>query len=202
MLRALLLPVFAALSIAASAAEPKALAITEKGIAVPVEGLETVTISWPALAPKDGYSPAIAATAQQLAKAGAKLTYPGDVTVTVRLAKNEIEYGLSKLPDGISGLRVDASLPGSIRTGWSWTLGDKGGPFPADKPDKPHLCQASNTVKFELLSGASAKLAIEMPAYSYQELVDLREWKTNGYKWMAIFPLTSDKLVGRVVVKR
>lgn len=202
MLRALLISALAACSITASAVESKPLAITEKGIAVPVEGLEAVTIAWPALAQKDGYSPAIAATAQQVTRTGAKLTYPGDVTVTVRVAKNEIEYSLSKLPDGISGLRVDASLPGSIRTGWSWVLGDKSGPFPADKPDKPHLAQVSNAVKFELLSGASAKLALEMPAYSYQELVDLREWKTNSYKWMAIFPLTNDKLVGRVVVKR
>lgn len=196
------LPLLVLLAVAACAAEPKPLTVGDKGIAVPVEGLETVTIAWPALAPKDGYSPAIAATAQQVTKTGAKLTYPGDVTVTLRVTKNEIEYTLSKLPEGVSGLRVDASLPAKIRAEWSWTLGDKSGPFPADKPEKPHLAQVSNTVKFELLSGGSAKLAITMPAYSYQELVDLREWKTNSYKWMAIFPLTSDRLVGRIAITR
>ncbi len=202
MLRCLLLSASAVFTTAASAAEPAPLAITGTGVAVPVDGLETLTIAWPVLAPKDGYSPAIAATAQQVTGTDVKLTYPGDVTVTVRVAKDGIEYGLSDLPDGISGLRVDASLPGAIRTGWTWVLGDKDGPFPAGMPEKPHLAQVANAAEFKLLSGGSTKLALGMPGFSYQELVDLREWKTNSYKWMAIFPLSTDKLSGRISITR
>jgi hypothetical protein len=76
-------------------------------------------------------------------------------------------------------------LPTAAGLGVKWAIdGAEAQEFPKDKPPKPFMYQGNATL-FELTSPSGVKTALQLPAFSYQQLQDNREllWITDPISW-------------------
>lgn len=167
------------------------LSYADNGIAVTVPGpTGLVVFSWPDLSlPGNKFAKA---TSTKVDGNRAVLTYADGTTITALLNGGTLSLTLSQAPSEGKAVRLSASLPMSLK-GASWAIGDKTGTFPAEKPEKPFLFQG-NKDTFAITQDGAQRLAISVPQWSYQQLQDNREWKTNTFFWMALAPINTDNL--------
>jgi len=119
----------------------------------------------------------------------AVLKYEGGGTVTVRKAADDtISFEGQELPADARKLRVEMFIDFSFNEGGTWqTDGGQLTPFPKQKPEKPFLFQGNNTA-LTLTTAQGRTLAFRLPAYTYQQLQDNREWNWAIYQWSAFMP--------------
>ena len=87
------------------------------------------------------------------------------------------------IPGDVRKIRLDMLIDFGFANGGSWKAGD--GPetaFPAEKPTKPHLLQATAD-SFALRDFEGARLRLAVPPLSFQQLTDNREWGWKVFAW-------------------
>lgn len=175
------------------------LSYADSGIAFTLPGTGLVVMSWPEFTLPGNTTVKAATTKVEERKA--HLTYPDGTTITTDLHGGTLTLTLSGAPANAEskGVRVSFTLPMSLQ-GATWTMGDKTGTFPTEKPEKPFLFQG-NKDSFAISQAGKERIAIAVPQWSYQQLQDNREWKTNTFFWMAIMPINKDNLTMTVTVK-
>lgn len=191
--RSLIACILATVAVAAA----DTLSYADNGIAFTLPGTGLVVMSWPELSLPSNKT--AKATTTKVDGSKATLAYPDGTTITTSLNDGTLSLTLSQAPAESKGVRVSFTLPMS-QQGATWTMGDKTGTFPAEKPEKPFLFQG-NKDSFAISLAGKERVAITVPQWSYQQLQDNREWKTNTFFWMAIMPINADNLTMTVTVK-
>lgn len=173
------------------------LSYADAGIAFTMPGTGLVVLSWPELTLPGNKTAKASAT--KVDGKQAVLTYPDGTTITTSLGGGNLTMTLSQAPAEAKGVRISCTLPMSL-VGATWNIGDASGSFPAEKPSKPFLFQG-NKDTFAISQGGAKRVGITVPQWSYQQLQDNREWKTNAFWWMAIAPINANNLTMTVVVE-
>ncbi|MGA2245231.1 MAG: sugar-binding protein [Verrucomicrobiota bacterium] len=116
--------------------------------------------------------------------------YEGGGTVTVHLQRPDtITFECAHVALGARKLRVEMLIDFGFNDGGTWQAGDKPPtPFPKQKPDRPFLFQGHSTA-FKFANAQGKMLTFELPAYTYQQLQDNREWNWPIFDWIAFIPL-------------
>ena len=119
----------------------------------------------------------------------AKLKYAGDAEVDVSAEPDgTVSYAFLNPPAGLKTYRVSMLIDAGFSQGGKWQIGSVAGTaFPAEKPSKPHLFQG-NASAFTLSNFEGKSLAFGVPAYSYQEITDNREWGWKIFSWIFVAP--------------
>lgn len=173
------------------------LSYADRGIAFTLPGTGLVILSWPELSLPNNKT--AKATATTVDGQRATLTYADGTVIATSLNGGTLTMTLSQAPAEAKSVRIACSLPMSL-VGATWTIGDTSGAFPAEKPAKPFLFQGSAS-GFAVSQGGAKRVGITVPQWSFQQLQDNREWKTNSFWWMAIAPINKDNLTMSVVVE-
>ncbi len=118
-------------------------------------------------------------------------TYPAGGKAELELIdKHTIKITFSELPDQANKARIDMRLPGVLKDGGKWAVGDGSlTEFPLEKPEKPFLYQGNDT-SFTVIhpTGPGFRISGLLPG-TYQQLQDNREWRTNNFSWYASITL-------------
>jgi hypothetical protein len=173
---------------------------TNAGIDINAGTFGTFTLGYPSL--DVGQAKPLDPIGRAAAGNHATLKYAGGTQVDVNIGLDgAITYTFTNPPAGLKTYRMSMLIDFGFREGGSWRMGD-GAPslFPKDKPAKPHLYQG-NARTFMLTNFEGKNLAFEIPAYSYEELTDNREWNWKIFNWMFIAPFDSNNPQGVVTVR-
>jgi hypothetical protein len=165
------------------------LSLTEKGIQADAGNMGQFTISFPNLL-SDGQDKIYKPVQQSVGGAKAVVKYEGGGTVTISKQSDEtITFACAGLPANARKLRVEMFIDFGFNEGGTWQT-DGGQPvhFPKQKPEKPFLFQGNNTL-LKLTTAQGKTLSFGLPAFTYQQLQDNREWNWAIYQWTAFMPL-------------
>ena len=131
-----------------------------------------------------------------------KLKYAGDAEVDVSVEPDgNISYAFLNPPAGLKTYRVSMLIDAGFSQGGKWQIGSGNGTaFPVEKPPKPQLFQG-NADAFTLSNFEGKHLAFGIPAYSYEEITDNREWGWKIFSWMFVVPFDKNNPRGTVTVR-
>ena len=120
-------------------------------------------------------------------RATAKYAGGGQVVLTVQDG-GAVKLEFRDVAAAVRKFRMDMLIDFAWADGGTWQVGNgPATPFPREKPPKPFLYQG-NAATLRLTSAGGKTLAFEVPAYSYQQLQDNREWNWKIFAWMFIAP--------------
>ena len=158
------------------------LSATDAGIAVDAGSMGKFQLSYPELIDKqDKASKPIEARGNGKV---ATIKYAGgtEITATVEDAKT-VAVTFKNPPDDFVKFKMGMLIDFSYGDGGKWRIGDGDTkPFPARKPEKPHLYQGTQST-FVLTNFEGKQLAFAIPEYSFQQLQDNREWNWKIFAW-------------------
>jgi hypothetical protein len=167
------------------------LSLTDGGLVVDAGSMGKFTLDYPRILRSGGAQPLPPVEARAQGKQ-ALLKYEGGTEITATLSDAEtVTLDLRKLPANVTHLRMDTLIDFGFSEGGTYQIG--GGdakPFPKEKPERPFLYQGNDTT-FRLTSFEGKSLMFEVPAYSFQQLQDNREWGWKIYAWMFMAPCTA-----------
>ena len=167
-------------------AEPS-LSFSEKGIVI-ANGVDApLTLTYPVLA-NEARKEAKVATAT-FTPTTATVTYEGGGQLTLKLDAGEVVFDLSGLPAGIKNLHSSMNIGPEYAGVGQWKVGT--GPatlFPKEKPATPFLHKGGSS-DFALIGPTGVQTAFNVPAYSYQQLNDNREWHADIFQWHVWLPI-------------
>jgi hypothetical protein len=170
-----------AVKVAAPAAGNESFAVTlgDKEISILAGTAGTFSITYPALIKSNDkrVEPA------QIVKdaGGVTLIYAEGGKSRVRLEKTSLRIGFSDLPADVKQFRMEMLIPPIFGGSGTYAIGGAAAqPFPAEKPAKPFLYQG-NADRFEIVHPAGPGFSLVIPAYSYQQLQDNREWNWSVF---------------------
>lgn len=170
----------AALALTIGPATAANLSLTQKGVVIESAGFGSSTLEFPQLkVDKTNLKP------QEVTIDGkvATLKFEGGGQIAVDVSDNtKIVYRFSELPAETKNFGSQLVIKWGEGTERKWQFDAKSGDFPADKPTKPHLFQGNAKV-FTFSTADGRQLTITPPDYTYNELVDAREWGTNATFW-------------------
>ena len=120
---------------------------------------------------------------------GVTLIYAEGGKGRVRLEKSSLQVAFADLPAAIKQFRMEMLIPITFASGGTYAIGGAARQvFPAEKPARPFLFQG-NADRFEMVHPTGPGLLVTIPAYSYQQLQDNREWNWSVYDWWFASPL-------------
>ena len=111
-----------------------------------------------------------------------------DITITFLNADNLLKF------------RMEMLIPFNFNDGGKWKVGSAEGKFPTEKPSKPQLFQG-NADSIEITSDTGLTMSMKLPAYSFQQLQDNREWNWKIFQWMMIAVFNKDNPKSTLTVK-
>jgi len=195
-LRLLLLPAFFFLP-----AHAATLALKDSGISVTTGTAQLkATFAWPHLLganQKESHK----IFDKTLAGDSATLKYEGggSAVVTIR-PDGTIRIEFADIPYDVKFFATSTLLSFGLSDGGKWRFDDRPWqPFPAEKPDKPHLFQ-NNSRRFAMSAADGGSLEFSLPAYSYNELLDNRAWNWKTFAWKIKVPFNPDSPVAEIKV--
>lgn len=183
MLRSVVLPC-AALLFAGSTLSAAPLSLGKTGVDIDGGTMGTFTLAYPKLKLK-GAKDTEGAIEQRVEGGKMVLKYPSGLAVEVSIENNrKVLYHFTGPRDRLETFRIgELMVPFNYSDGGTWRIGDgETKPFPPEKPAKPHLFQG-NADRFEFASVDGQRIRIAIPAYSYQQLQDNREWNWKIFAW-------------------
>lgn len=158
--------------------------LLEDGIHFTVTGMGSFGLEYPALDPGD-----LKPVEKKVTDKHAEVTYPGDIVVQADVVGNGAVELRFRNARELKNFTFSMIIGAQFGNGGSWTIGkNEAKPFPAEKPDKPHLFQGNGT-GFSLNDASGHVLSISgFPDYAYQQLTDNREWGWNVFGWQVKIP--------------
>ena len=117
----------------------------------------------------------------------------GEVSLTVG-ADGRVVMKLTALPADVKAMAVEILIPIAFNQGGVWHMGDKGAPFPKEKPANAHLFQG-HAPALRITDYAGRSLELQTPEFSFLELTDNREWNWAIYAFRCATPLAERKEV-------
>lgn len=130
------------------------------------------------------------------------LKYPSGIMVQVALADGgTIVYQFSGPRERLQTFRVgELLIPFNYSEGGTWRAGNGDTkPFPPQQPPRPFLFQG-NADRFEFTNVDGQCLRFAIPAYSFQQLQDNREWGWKVFAWWFQTPVDPNQDTYRVTV--
>ena len=130
------------------------------------------------------------------------LKYPSEITLQVTIEDGgTIAYRFSGPRERLHTFRVGEMLiPFNYSEGGTWRSGEGDPkPFPPQQPPKPFLFQG-NADRFEFTNVDGQSLRFAIPAYSFQQLQDNREWGWKVFAWWFQTPVDPNQDTYRVTV--
>jgi len=178
------------------------LTATNAGIRIDAGTFGSFVLTYPMLnvGPGDPLKP-VGQTVEGDHKATVK--YAGDARVEVLVgADGAITYRFANPPAAMKSYRIEMLIDFGFTEGGTWRMGEeKPLDFPKAKPPKPHLFQG-NQSRFALTNFEGKSLSFEIPAFSYAQLTDNREWNWKIFNWMFIANFDKNSPVGVVKVSQ
>lgn len=172
---------------------------TNAGVRIEAGTFGTFVLTYPAL--NVGQPDPLKPVGQTIEGNKATVKYAGDARVEVTVgADGTVAYRFVNAPAAMKSYRMEMLIDFGFTEGGAWRMGDaKTVAFPKMKPEKPHLFQG-NQSRFVLSNFEGKSLAFEIPAYSYEELTDNREWNWKIFNWMFIAPFDKNSPQGAVKI--
>jgi|GEM_PF-1354644 len=163
------------------------LSFSEMGIVI-ANGVDApLTLTYPVLA-NEARKEAKVATAT-FTPTTATVTYEGGGQLTLQLGNGEVVFDLSALPPGIKNLHSSMNIGPEYSGVGQWKVGTGAATlFPKEKPATPFLHKGGST-DFALFGPTGVQTAFNVPAYSYQQLNDNREWHADIFQWHVWLPI-------------
>lgn len=115
----------------------------------------------------------------------ATLRFDGGASIEMSLQPAEGTLTMTPVgvPEGVRTLRAGMQIDFSYAGGGRWKIGEgPEKPFPGQKPESPHIHQG-NADKLTLWNAAGGELSVQVPAGSFQQLTDNREWGWKVFQW-------------------
>ena len=178
------------------------LTTSNDGVVIDAGTFGKFTLTWPQLE-LEGGGDRLKPVEKSAAGQQATLKYAGGAGAQVTIGNDgSITYAFSNPPANMKSYRMDMLIDFSFHEAGTWTIGDGDAkPFPADKPDTPFLFQG-NATNFKLTNFEARSLLFSIPAYSFQQLQDNREWNWSIFAWMFIAPFDRNNPKGTVTVRK
>jgi hypothetical protein len=187
-----------------NAVEPKMAArLTVEGLLIEAGSAGQFTLKYPVLVGEkwdDVYKPIETRVSGDVAT----LRFDGKtrVDVTWKPADKTLVFAPSNVPVSVKSLRGELLIDFSYINGGTWQVDQgKETPFPVQQPARPHLFQGhAETLRLRNFEGAT--LTMQVPASSFQQLTDNREWnwKIFGWQFSAPCPAGAGPLEVRLAV--
>ncbi len=160
------------------AADELRVTLSDKGADISCGNMGVFTLAFPQLDCGDGQKrePIEA----RVEGATATLTYAGGGHVTVSAAADKVALTFGGMPAALKAFSTEFLIPPHYSEGGRWRTDDKDGEFSKLKPAKPHLYQNhSRGFTFSDINGR--RLSFALPAYTYVQVQDNREWNWNTF---------------------
>jgi len=181
----ILTSLFLAICLNTSALFAAELSFHQDGLRISVKGMGDFGLSWPKL---DEKSP----SEKKRDGKRAELSYPNNAKLTMRLDDGKVELEFRDVPKGAKKFHIGMTVGQQYGDGGTWKVGSgEPQPFPKEKPEKPHLFQGNSDL-FTLTDAAGHALTLNVPAHTYQQLQDNREWGAKVFQWQAWIPYNQD----------
>ncbi len=170
-----------------SPARAATLKPTREGISIDAGAFGRFVLSYPSL--DLGQGEPVKPLEVAVTSNSATVKYPGGASISVDVdADGSIKYRFADAPAALKTFRMAMLIDFGFTEGGKWRMG--AGPataFPKVKPAKPHLFQG-NENRFTLTNLEGRSLEFAIPAYTYEELTDNREWNWKIFNWMFVSP--------------
>ncbi len=150
------------------------LKFVDGGVEIDADSVGKFTLEYPEML-GEGRKPIHKLIDKKLALASAALSYEGGLQLDLRVEAGVLKAKFSETPADIKDVAWGLFVPIAFNQGGSWKAGDKTGAFPKEKPASPHLYQG-NSDNLEISNYEGKSLALKVPAYSFVEVTDNREW--------------------------
>jgi hypothetical protein len=175
------------------APEPKFAAhLTAEGLLVEAGGAGQFTLKYPVLV-GEKWDDVRKPIETKLSGDVATLQFDGGarIAVTWKPAERTLVLTPSNIPTSVKSLRGEMLIDFSYVNGGTWRIGQgKETPFPVQQPARPHLFQG-HAETLRLRNSEGATLTMVVPASSYQQLIDNREWNWKIFDWQFLCPCTA-----------
>ena len=171
---------------AKSQATVQSARFSDKGLSIGAGTMGNFTLEYPVLSGDDNktHKPI------EVRPSGNQSTvkYDGGMLLKLSFDKGQLAMTFSNIPGSIKKFRMDMQLGfGWVNGGKYKVAGQDEKPFPAEKPDKPHLFQG-NATSITLTNHEGKTLQFGLPDYSYLQLQDNREWGWKMFHMMFMIP--------------
>jgi hypothetical protein len=187
-------------AVLATSSQAATLTATDAGISIDAGTFGKFTLAYPALDVSG--SALLVPIEKTAANTHASLRYVDDVRIDVDIASDgTVSYAFKNPPAGLKTYRMEMLIDFGFSEGGTWQIGGSGArPFPRVKPASPHLHQGSAT-GFVLTNFEGKRLTFTIPAYSYEQLTDNREWNWKIFNWMFVVPFDRSSPRGVVAIR-
>ncbi|MFA6288968.1 MAG: polysaccharide deacetylase family protein [Opitutaceae bacterium] len=159
----------------------------DKGIII-ANGVDApLTLTYPAIMNEARKEAKVAAAT--FTPTTATVTYEGGGQLTLQLGNGEVVFNLSGLPAGIKHLHSAMNIGPEYGGAGQWKVGTGAATlFPKEKPASPFLHKGGST-DFSLFGPTGVQTVFTVPAYSYQQINDNREWLADIFQWHVMIPV-------------
>ncbi len=166
--------------------------LTQDGLSIEAGSAGQFTLKYPVLV-GERWDDVLKPVETKVSGDSAALAFDGAtrIAVTWNPAEGTLVFTPANIPATRKSLRSEMLIDFSYVNGGAWQIGKgKETPFPLQQPAKPHLFQG-NAEKLTLRNFEGATLTLEVPANSFQQLTDNREWNWKIFGWQFNAPCTS-----------
>jgi Polysaccharide deacetylase. len=119
----------------------------------------------------------------------ATLTYKGGGRIDLGILNGEVTLKLSGIPQDTRNLFFSMKVDTASVAGGEWKFDDKAGNFPAEKTGgQIHQGDAKS---FAITPASGPGITLTLPARSFQQLMDLRQFQTKEFFWQCWLPLAA-----------
>lgn len=161
--------------------------LSNNGVAIDAGGLGSFTLEYPVLI-GDRWDKVRKPIETSVAGNTAAIKFDAGARIDVALQGGELTLTPVNLPGDAKSIRLNMLIDFNISNGGTWKAGAGADtPFPAEKPAKPHLLQG-NADSFTLKSFEGGTLTFAVPAGSFHQLTDNREWGWKIFAWQVSNP--------------
>lgn len=164
------------------------LGLNEKGVVIDNGAGDRLTLGWPV--PVDGAKAKGRVAEKTISGTTATITYEGGGSLTLTLDGAKITLHPTGLPSGVQSLHTTLLAGAEYAAGGKWQAGGEGAAFPAEKAANPNL-HSGHATPLVLTSAAGVVTAIGLPAQTYEQLQDFRQWGMQSFGWQLWTTLNS-----------
>ncbi len=172
-----------------------------EGLKLNVKGMGEFTLYYPKLRSGDD-SKGVDPVERKFSASHADLKYADGTSLAMDFQQGgDLSLSFDNVPADMKSFQIFLRIGPQYMDGGLWKVAsDPAKPFPKEKPPKPFLYQGHAT-EFSFSDAAGHTLSFSLPAYSYQQLMDSREWNWNIFQWSFLAPCHKDALKHVIKIK-
>lgn len=193
--------VFSMIAQSPGVSEPKLTArLTQEGLAIEAGSAGHFTLKFPVLV-GERWDDVRKPIGTKVSGDSATLEFDGATRIAVgwKPEQQTLVFIPTNVPANMKSLRGEMLIDFNYVNGGTWQIGEgKETPFPLQQPARPHLFQGrAENLKLRNFEGAT--FTVQVPATSFQQLTDNREWNWKIFGWQ--FNMPCDVQAGPLEVK-